>query len=471
MTGSLVLLLLFLCFWLKNVYNQKYEELQKDTDYLFSETVRSIEDEMIEKIYGSPYSLNSMDSSGVSIIKINLNHRIDTIDATAIWNEGLENNPSDSTVKIAFRSKVIDGEEKNIFGSLALSLAIQKDSICLDSSLNFSQDSSILITLEEYLKEDIPAAGIPLAFKVKHLEKGSEIPQKFISSNYTDILSGQSYALVYNEYRPYLFRKMVPEFLFSIFLFSCIAIAFFVVFQSLRQQRKLTQLKNDFVSNITHELKTPITTVGVAIEALSDFDVLKNPDRTQEYLNISKQELKRLTILVDKVLKMSLFEKKEPELKLESLSINQLIQNILDTMKLQFEKLNAQVNFKPLAMDSNLNGDKIHLTSVLYNLIDNALKYSSGKPVIDLQLDDSGNQIKLNIADKGIGIAAEYKEKIFEKFFRVPTGDQHNTKGYGLGLSYVASVIKKHNGTIEVESSLNSGTSFIIYLPKSHDKD
>ena len=154
-------------------------------------------------------------------------------------------------------------------------------------------------------------------------------------------------------------------------------------------------------------------------------------------------------------------------MKLEPLNINQLIQGILDTMKLQFEKLNAAVYFQPLEKEADLSGDKIHLTSVLYNLIDNALKYSSGAPEIKIDLEHTGPDIKLNIRDKGIGISPAYKDKIFEKFFRVPSGDQHNTKGYGLGLSYVVSVIEKHRGRIEVDSQPGMGSCFSIYLPKS----
>jgi len=141
----------------------------------------------------------------------------------------------------------------------------------------------------------------------------------------------------------------------------------------------------------------------------------------------------------------------------------------LDTMKLQFEKLNAKVTFQPLKTEAILKGDESHLTSVLYNLIDNALKYSSAPPQINILLENSNEQIKLSIADKGIGIEAEYKDKVFEKFFRVPTGDKHNVKGYGLGLSYVASVVMKHKGSIEVESDPGEGTLFTIFLPKSHE--
>ena len=239
-----------------------------------------------------------------------------------------------------------------------------------------------------------------------------------------------------------------------------------MVWKSLEKQRRLTELKNDFISNVTHELKTPITTVGVALEALSNFNALQNPERTEEYLNISKHELSRLSILVDKVLKMSMFEKKEPELKIEPLDMQSMVQGVLSSMKLQFEKVSAKVNFQTKGNSFFFQGDKIHLTSVIYNLIDNALKYSLTNPEISLLLENTTNQIQLTIADKGIGISNDDQHKIFEKFFRVPQGDQHNVKGYGLGLSYVASVIKKHEGNIKVNSQLNEGTSFIISLPK-----
>ncbi len=451
------------------MYNDKYETLKKDTDYLFLGSIRSIEDQMLENLYGAPFSYKNLDSTGATVIKVHFDQKIDTFNSRAFLGKELKNFESDTTHKLTVRSKVIGGKEKDLMGSLGLAIAIQMDSTFLDSLKDQNQSVNIIPTLEEYVKKEIQEVGIPLEYKIVRLEKEPFGKRKLVSSSYTDMLSGESYALEYDSYQLFLVKKMIPEMLFSIFLFSCIALAFYVVYQSLQKQRKLTQLKNDFVSNVTHELKTPITTVGVAIEALSDFEVLKNPERTKEYLDISKHELNRLSILVDKVLKMSLFEKKEPELKLEPLDINTLIQDILDTMKLQFEKLNAKVSFHPLEKGANLSGDKIHLTSVLYNLIDNALKYSSGQPEIKIDLNNSNDQIKLSIADKGIGIASEYKTKVFEKFFRVSTGDRHNIKGYGLGLSYVASVVKKHNGNIEIESKPGSGTTFNIFLPKSHE--
>jgi len=227
-------------------------------------------------------------------------------------------------------------------------------------------------------------------------------------------------------------------------------------------------LKNDFISNITHELKTPITTVGVAIEALSNFNALQDPKRTEEYLDISKNELKRLSLLVDKVLRMSLFEKQEPELKLENFDLRELVEEILRTMKLQFDKFAAQVNFQWEGNDFHLKADRMHLTSVVYNLIDNALKYSREQPEIQIELNQQDAQLMLRVRDNGLGISPEYQKRIFDKFFRVPSGDRHDTKGHGLGLSYIASVIEKHDGKISVESKLGEGSEFLVTIPCRH---
>ena len=234
------------------------------------------------------------------------------------------------------------------------------------------------------------------------------------------------------------------------------------------QQRRLTEIKNDFVSNITHELKTPITTVGVALEALSSFNVLQQPDKTREYLTISKNELSRLALLVDKVLKMATFENKEPQLKMEDVNVEQLIRQILETLKVQFEQASAVVDFQTGGQDFVVRADRTHLTNVIYNLLDNALKYSRPAPVIELSLANTPDSLSLSITDNGIGIPGNYQRKIFEKFFRVPAGNRHNSKGHGLGLSYVAGVISKHGGQIEVASRPEQGSRFTIKLPRRH---
>lgn len=265
----------------------------------------------------------------------------------------------------------------------------------------------------------------------------------------------------------HLFKKLSVQILISLLLVGLTVMSFIVLLRNLIQQRKLTQLKNDFISNITHELKTPLATVSVAIEALKNFNALQDPARTMEYLDISSNELQRLSLLVDKVLKLSMFEKQEIELKYEWFDLKQLITEIVGSMRLQFEKFHAKVNVQLPDDEVNIKADRLHITSVIFNLLDNALKYAKTHPSVYIGLKEDINEIEFSVTDNGIGISPEFKAKIFDKFFRVPTGDQHNVKGYGLGLSYVTYVVERHKGNIDVESQEGIGSRFIVKLPKA----
>jgi two-component system, OmpR family, phosphate regulon sensor histidine kinase PhoR len=264
---------------------------------------------------------------------------------------------------------------------------------------------------------------------------------------------------------PYLFKRISVPVLFSVFLVAFTFLSFALLYRNLLRQRRLSDIKNEFISNITHELKTPIATVSVAIEALRSFNATMDPQRTKEYLDISANELQRLSLLVDKVLKLSMFEKKEVELRYEPLDMKGLVDEVASSMRLQLEKRGAELEVRSEG-DTNLEGDRLHLVSVIFNLLDNALKYSSDQPRISIVTRGEPNHVQLLIKDSGIGIPSEYHGKIFEKFFRVPTGNLHNAKGYGLGLSYVSHVIKKHRGSIKVESCEGQGSCFIVSIPK-----
>ncbi len=274
------------------------------------------------------------------------------------------------------------------------------------------------------------------------------------------------YAIVISDFRHIILKQITPQILFSLFLTLLTTAAFLIMYRSIRTQQRLMELKNDFISNITHELKTPITTVGVAIEALKDFKAINNPTLTKEYLDIAQNELNRLSILTDKILKTSLFENKGIDYQPELIEMDKLVEQVLASMKLVFEKQEAKVSFEKQGNDFSLMGGSVHLTSVIYNLLDNALKYSLITPEIVVNLTEKSAHIILSVKDNGIGIATEYRKKVFEKFFRVPTGDVHNIKGYGLGLSYVESVVKSHKGMIEVQSEPGKGSNFIVTLPK-----
>ena len=266
---------------------------------------------------------------------------------------------------------------------------------------------------------------------------------------------------------PYVLKKLTSQILVSVFLVGLTIFSFVLMYRNLRRQRRLTRLKNDFISNITHELKTPIATVSVAIEALRNFNALHDPQRTEEYLDISASELQRLSLLVDKVLKLSMFEKQQIELNGEPFDFKELVEEVVASMRLQFEKYKAKVNIQVHGEDFMIQADRMHITSVIFNLLDNALKYSKAHPAIQIELTSLPQFIEMSVTDNGIGISAEYQRKIFDKFFRVPTGDTHNVKGYGLGLSYVAYIMDRHKGVINVESQPGIGTRFTTKLPKT----
>lgn len=264
----------------------------------------------------------------------------------------------------------------------------------------------------------------------------------------------------------YVLGKMQMQIGGSVLLLLLVAGSFIILYRNLLAQQRLAEIKNDFISNITHELKTPIATVGVAIEALRNFNAIQSPEKTKEYLDISAAELQRLSLLVDKVLKLSMFEKQQIELNKEPFDLKELIEENLRIMKLQFDKHRATVDFTASDNSYMIEADKLHMTSVIYNLLDNALKYSGNKPFIQITMSmPDTERIMLCITDNGIGIAPQHQAKIFDKFFRVPTGNKHNIKGYGLGLSYVAEVVKSHKGNIRVESEPEKGSTFIVELP------
>jgi two-component system phosphate regulon sensor histidine kinase PhoR len=274
-----------------------------------------------------------------------------------------------------------------------------------------------------------------------------------------------SYQVIFENNTWYLLKRISQPILISLLLLGVTMFSFLLLYRNLKQQQKLAQLKNDFINNMTHELKTPIATVSVAIEALKRFNVLEDPQRTEEYLDISAGEMQRLGLLVDKVLKLSMFENREIALNKEQFDLVELARGVMLSMKLQFEKQKAVTVLETTGQNFIITADKLHLTSVLYNLLDNALKYSIKDPEILIHIIDHSQYLEIRVTDNGIGIAKEYKRKIFEKFFRVPSGNRHNIKGYGLGLSYVSHILQRHAGFIEVESELDKGSTFSVKLP------
>ena len=227
-------------------------------------------------------------------------------------------------------------------------------------------------------------------------------------------------------------------------------------------------MKNDFINNMTHELKTPVSTISLAAQMLKDSDITKSPDVFKHISGVINDETKRLRFQVEKVLQMSMFERQKATMKIVDLDANLAIFNIVNTFKLKVEKYGGKITARLDAMDAIVNVDEMHFTNVIFNLLDNAVKYRREDTPLNLVVtsrDISDDKLEITIADNGIGIRRDDLKKIFDKFYRVPTGNRHDVKGFGLGLAYVKKIISELGGEIAVESEINSGTKFIIILP------
>lgn len=341
---------------------------------------------------------------------------------------------------------------------------------------NDEQGNRVVIRMDSLFLDSLPVAAVSQRFATTLRQEKLDVPftvQRSINGKarmeedlVTDHFGNNAeFQLQLGNTFPFLLRRISLPILFSLFLVGLTLFSFILLYRSLLRQHRLAIFKNDLMSNITHELKTPIATVGVAIEALKNFNAIQDPQKTREYLDISQMELQRLGLLVDKVLKLSMFENNKMEIKKEILDLEALVNEVKDSLRLQLEKYQARVTVSREG-DVNIEGDRLHLQSVVFNLLDNALKYSKGNLAIDVKLKDLGDSVSIQFADNGIGIPAQYREKVFEKFFRVPAGDTHNAKGHGLGLSYVAQVLDQHRGSISLDSQEGIGSIFTIILPK-----
>lgn len=283
-----------------------------------------------------------------------------------------------------------------------------------------------------------------------------------------DLPSRHNYIKVYFPTKNYYISEsvsfLVPSLIFSLILLLTFAITIYTIFR----QKRISEIKNDFINNMTHELKTPVSTISIAAQMMKDSDITKSPEVFRNISNIIDDETKRLGFLVEKVLQMSLFEDQQASLKLKELDINDLIVNVANTFEIKVNSSGGNLDIDLQAEKSTILADEMHITNMLFNLMDNAVKYRRESVPLRLMVRTRNENSKLIIAveDNGIGVKKESLKKIFERFYRVPKGNVHNVKGFGLGLAYVRKVAEDHHGSIRAENGLgNIGTTFIITLP------
>ena len=231
------------------------------------------------------------------------------------------------------------------------------------------------------------------------------------------------------------------------------------------KHRRLSEVKNDFINNMTHEFKTPISTIALSSEVLLKDNIMDNPERFRHYVKIINEENKRLKGHVESVLQIALFDNKKIGFNRKDLNINDILQNISKNMQPRLDEKSGNLNLEFMAQNPIVSGDENHLTNVFYNILDNAIKYCDKIPEIRISTINLKKYISIEISDNGKGMKKENSKQIFEKFYRVPSGDVHDVKGFGIGLFYVKQIVDEHKGKIKVKSVLGKGTIFRIYLP------
>ena len=236
------------------------------------------------------------------------------------------------------------------------------------------------------------------------------------------------------------------------------------------RQKRISEMKNDFVHNMTHEFKTPISTISIAAQMLADKSISKSEATYERLGGVITSETRRLRYQVEKVLQMSLFDNNNIALKMQELDANEIIGNVVDTFSLKVTQSGGTLDMKVEAYNPFINADEMHFTNIIFNLLDNAFKYRREDEPLAIQVhtyNQGDTHFCISISDNGIGIAKDNLKRIFDKFYRVHTGDQHNVKGFGLGLAYVQKMVELHQGTIKASSELGKGTKFTITLPLS----
>ena len=318
-------------------------------------------------------------------------------------------------------------------------------------------DNGIEISYEYGVKNNgnLTMASYGLTFDPKLSEQSYRVrlfPNELLRQN-------QFLEVYFPDKEQYIRQNMYAVFGSSIFIILLIGGIFYSSVHTMFKQKQLSNIKNDFINNMTHEFKTPISTIALATEMLKDKQIQQQPDR---YLNIIRDENKRLGSQVEKVLQMALLDKGEVKLNVEQVDMNDILLSVKENLGMQVEKLNGSLHFDLQAVHSIIEGDELHLSNIAFNLVDNAIKYCKEKPEIIVSSFDTAEGIMIRIKDNGLGMSQDQLHKIFDKFYRVASGDVHDVKGFGLGLSYVKKMVDLHQGQIVVKSTLGEGTEFDI---------
>lgn len=455
---SQVLLTIFVVQWLRSQYNEEKERLQLDLITLYMDAQDEMVDTLLFRSYVSPVLTQTSDSllprgnlrgymhldGRRKSISVSMKGSIDSI------------SPYRDTLRIR------KADEEMLLRSVKLIISHSRDSMTPDEpvirNLNISPDTT---AFKVHFNERLEGAGL----KFNLVWKEDSLPGKHLKR--TLLLAPHNPfslpAVSVSDYNGYLAGKLWPQLLFGIVLICLTALAFILSYRSLRDHVVLNELRNEFIGNMTHELKTPVSTIGLALESLGKFNMKNEPEIMDEYLRLALSETRRLEDLVTRVLDHSMLEENKRSVELVETDINTIISEVTAIMQPRLPE-GGRINIAGHKGELPVKCDPLLLKGVIINLVDNSIKYCDKIPEITIVSSIEGDWVKIEVHDNGPGIPTEYQSRIFEKFFRIPSGNVHNVKGYGLGLSYASLVMKLHNGTIQA-GSCDSGCTIILKIP------
>lgn len=350
-----------------------------------------------------------------------------------------------------------------------------------DTDINRFRKRIKLELLDSILKLEFTESDINISYEYGIKSKKNKLKAKAESENYSPENSYKKYyaslfpddlipkpdklVVYFPERKTHLYSSLSIMLPASLFFSLIILVAFSISVLMVLKQKKISDVKTDFINNMTHEFKTPIATISLAADSIINPKVINNSNKIENFIKIIKDENKRMNKQVERVLQMSLLDKSDLDLNLKDLNIHVLLENAIENLGIQIDEKNGQLSTELQANNHFAMLDEIHFLNIINNLLDNALKYYEQNPVIRIKTIDVPNGILISVEDNGIGMTKEEQLKIFDRFYRVTKGNIHNTKGFGLGLSYVKAIVVAFKGNISVKSELGKGSRFDIFIP------
>lgn len=482
-TINIIIVLSLLCvlavlfsqgIWIRNSLAISESNFDYSVNEALKQAVAKMEKQKVYKVF-SRYTKRE-ENLPLDTEQINSIRNDSVIELRHNCNDTSYKNVTHKTQILYFDSKIEANEWEQRIDSIVDDILIDLRGDSLYANSNFRSGD-----IDSNIKETLAQNGIYTEFEYAIINPEREIiiqsenfniqgENIYTTAIYPNSVASHSQELLVQIPQAGKNRKMwsssLPLLLHSTVFVLFILITFWLTIRTILKQKKLSTIKNDFINNMTHEFKTPIATINIAADALQNAGI--SAEQTHHFADIIKQESLSMNQKVETILQMALVEQQQVQLEKETIGANQLVQKAVQHLQLRLEASGAQLNINYLANDVNLYIDAHHIGNVLGNIIDNAIKYSQDTPHISIGLAVTNTMLTISIADKGIGMSKEEQKHVFDKFYRAQSGNVHNTKGFGLGLSYAREIVLLHKGQIDIESEKGEGTTVIVKLPVSN---